>query len=95
LIEIGAELQRLQAETRACVLWRRRSTEPYDLILVGELLFAGGADRVVAYDATTGEERWSAAVDGKAYTLAAAGGRLFVSTDRGAIHAFESRAGAR
>ena len=46
-----------------------------------------GAWRVFV-DASTGEEVWSTEVDGKARSLAAASGGLFVSTDKGAIHCF-------
>ncbi len=88
LVEIGRELQRLAGELRACVRWRIPCDEPFDLILSGELLFAGGDDVVAAYGARDGEERWRAPVEGRAYSLAAARGALFVSTDRGTIHAF-------
>jgi outer membrane protein assembly factor BamB len=64
------------------------------LILAGETLFAGGDDRVAAFDATTGKMRWSARVTGKAHGLAVAHGRLFVSTDRGTIHCFSPGGGS-
>lgn len=70
------------------VLWRREVSYPYELILSGDTLFAGGRDEVAAFDRSTGETRWAGAVDGRAYGLAVADGRLFVSTDRGRIHSF-------
>jgi outer membrane protein assembly factor BamB len=49
----------------------------------------GGGDGVVAaFDGTSGKKTWSAQVDGKAWSLATARGRLFVSTDSGAVYCF-------
>ncbi|MAF67476.1 MAG: PQQ-binding-like beta-propeller repeat protein [Planctomycetota bacterium] len=90
LEDIGSELTLLQEDIRGCILWRRSCDHPFDLILAGELLFAGGKDSVRAWRASDGEPIWSAPVEGRAYGLTAARGRLFVSTDTGAIHCFES-----
>ena len=87
---IGAELTELQEGIRGCILWRRSSDHPFDMILAGDLLLAGGRDSVYAWRASDGEPVWSAPVEGRAYGLAAARGRLCVSTDTGAIHCFES-----
>ena len=70
------------------VVWRRQVECPYEVILAGGTLFAGGRDEVMAFDAASGETVWTSAVDGRAYGLAFAGGTLFVSTDKGVIHAF-------
>jgi outer membrane protein assembly factor BamB len=70
------------------VLWRRNVSFPYELILAGSTLFAGGDGNVAAFDAQTGADVWSAPVDGRAYGLAVANEMVFVSTDRGVIHAF-------
>ncbi len=70
-------------------IWQVASKHPYDLILVGDTLFAGGEDSVAAYSSRDGSLLWSHAVEGKAYGLSAGAGRLFVSTDTGAIHAFD------
>ena len=70
-------------------LWRTPCAGAGALIRAGELLFAGGDGLVAAYDAGSGKELWSAAVAGMAYGLAAAGGRLLVSTDQGVIYGFE------
>ena len=70
------------------VTWRREVSFPYELILAGDTLFAGGRDEVAAFDRATGETLWTSPVEGRAYGLAVADGRLFVSTDRGTIHAF-------
>ncbi len=54
----------------------------------GNLVFAGGEDAVAAFDATSGKRVWQNSVDGKAYGLAIANGRVWVSTDVGAIYSF-------
>jgi outer membrane protein assembly factor BamB len=48
------------------------------------------AGEVVALRAADGQEIWRSAVDGGAHGLAVANGRLFVSTDKGHIYAFEA-----
>ncbi len=68
--------------------WVAPSEFPYELILAGKTLFAGGLDRVAAFDAQTGKLVWQAPVEGKAQGLAVADGRLFVSTSEGRIHCF-------
>ncbi len=65
------------------------------MILAGNTIYAGGMGRVVAVDAETGKKLWEAPVDGRAGGLAAARGRLFVSTDKGAIHCFAETTKAR
>ncbi len=83
------------AAMEACWLWRTPCTNPYALILAGDTLFAGGEGRVVAHRADNGRPTWSANVAGRAYGLAAAGGRLLVSTNQGAITCFEHGSGRR
>ncbi|MBP7050961.1 MAG: PQQ-binding-like beta-propeller repeat protein [Phycisphaerae bacterium] len=80
-----AEISALEEKLPACFVWRTASDCPLTLILAGDTLFAGGEGRVTAYEAATGEETWTASVEGRAYGLAAAGGSLFVSTDLGRI----------
>ena len=60
---------------------------PYAVIKAGDTLFVGGESEIAAVD-DQGNCVWTAPVDGAAYGLAAANGRLFVSTDTGAIHCF-------
>ncbi|NQT11905.1 MAG: PQQ-binding-like beta-propeller repeat protein, partial [Planctomycetes bacterium] len=68
--------------------WSVPCAAPYELIMAGQTIFAGGADQVVAYAAADGKQLWTGEVAGKAHSLSVAGGRLFVGTDRGAIHSF-------
>ena len=90
---IGNELDSMPANMAACYLWKTKADYPHDLILAGTTLFAGGDNRVAAFDTVDGKERWSARVTGRAHGLAVANGRLFVSTDRGVIHCFQVAAG--
>jgi len=60
---------------------------PYGTIFSGSVRYAGGDNRVAALDAA-GKTLWTSPVRGKAYSLALAGGKLFVSTDEGVIHCF-------
>lgn len=71
-----------------CVRWQVTTPCQHGLILTADLLFAGGDNRVAAFSPKDGALRWEAPVEGKAYGLAAAGGRLLVSTDAGMIRCF-------
>jgi hypothetical protein len=64
---------------------------PSALILAGDHLYLGGDGVVSAVSAGSGEEQWSAAVEGRVYGLAVSNGQLYVSTDRGGIYAFFGR----
>lgn len=75
--------------------WIVPCDQPYALIGVGDTLFAGGRDEVVAYRAKDGARVWRASVNGRAYGLAAANGRLIVSTDAGVVHAFTTQGAAQ
>lgn len=68
--------------------WRRPLEQHDSMILAGDALLVGGHGAVVMLDAVSGKESWSGTVEGRAVGLAAAGGRLFVSTDTGAIYCF-------
>jgi len=88
LFETKQRLGVLSGEMSECFTWRRPCSYPYSLILAGDELFAGGDDGIAALRTADGEQLWTTAVEGRAYGLAVAGGRLFVSTDTGAIHCF-------
>lgn len=94
--KLEAELRRRQEEAKGvdaklsqCYRWTVPCPHVHALILAGETLFAGGEGTVVAYRADDGHQGWTAAVEGQAHGLTAAGGRLYVSTDAGAIYCFE------
>jgi len=67
---------------------------PYAFIGAGDIRLGGGDGRVAAFRLDDGEQVWAAPVEGKAYGMAVAGGRLFVSTDAGHIYCFSAKAGA-
>jgi len=88
LKEIRDNLTELDSRMPDCFVWTVESACPHDLILAGNVLFAGGDDSVAAFSAENGRRLWSAPVEGKAHGLAFANGRLLVSTDLGRIHCF-------
>lgn len=61
---------------------------PYAFIGAGKLRFGGGDGKVAAFELDTGKKVWEATVEGKAWSLAIAQGRLLVSTDAGRIYSF-------
>ena len=69
-------------------IWSVSCDCPHAMILAGDVLFAGGTNKVAAYSIANGAKLWSRVVEGRARALAAAGGRLFVSTDTGNIYMF-------
>ncbi|MCF7849946.1 MAG: PQQ-binding-like beta-propeller repeat protein, partial [Kiritimatiellales bacterium] len=70
------------------VRWKHPSEGLNVLVLVGNFVFAGGDGFVVAIDAKKGKEQWKAETEGAVHGLAFANGRLFASTETGAIHCF-------
>ncbi|OGV69471.1 MAG: hypothetical protein A2283_06500 [Lentisphaerae bacterium RIFOXYA12_FULL_48_11] len=77
-------------EMQLGVKWQLPCECPDSLILAGDILYAGGQDQVIAVNTLTGTKVWEAKVKGKAKGLAAANGRLFVSSDNGSIYCFSS-----
>ena len=70
--------------------WSRPSLfgVPSALIVAGDKIIAAGRKKVVQVDVRSHKVMWDAKVDGSAFGLAVADGRLYVSTDRGIIHCF-------
>ena len=87
-VDLAVQIKRSQAEVTGIFLWQVPCTCDQALILADRVLFAGGKDQVVALDTKSGGTLWTAAVEGSAKGLAAAAGRLFVSTDKGLIYCF-------
>ena len=85
LADLTAQRQRIEDAVRR---WRRPCSEHDALILAGDCLYLGGDGVVAAADAAMGGELWRAPVEGRACGLAAADGRLVVSTTTGQIHCF-------
>jgi len=88
--QLTESIAELNEEARRCTLWRVAAKYPYSLILADDILFAGGENGVAAFDAAEGKLLWQKEVSGKAWSLAAADDRLFVSTDHGVIHCFQN-----
>jgi len=86
----AVESQRAEVEKamNALPAWRVPSKHPHALILAGNVLFAGGDNEVAALNLADGKPLWTSKVDGRAYALAVADGRLLVGTDKAAIHCF-------
>ncbi|MHC4627745.1 MAG: PQQ-binding-like beta-propeller repeat protein, partial [Planctomycetota bacterium] len=85
------ELDRHRKEKIApTVPWRVRSDCDAELILCGNMVIAGGKDKVSVFNRNNGQMVWSAKVEGLARGLAIANGRLYVSTDTGRIYCFAS-----
>ena len=61
---------------------------PYALIEAADAAVGGGDGKVAAFHTKDGRQLWAAEVEGRAYALAAAGGRLLVGTDAGHIYCF-------
>jgi outer membrane protein assembly factor BamB len=64
-----------------------------EIITAGGTVYCGGKGQVAAVDGKTLAVTWTADVKGTVYGLAAAGGRLYVSTDAGNIYCFGARSG--
>jgi len=95
--EIASDITRLdeldrkiRADSRS---WNYDRRGLLSIILAGKTIFAGGEGEVLALDPSTGSELWREPVDGNAFGLAVADGRLFVSTDTGKIHCFSPKGG--
>lgn len=92
LEDLSVRIQSLSTEMSQCYRWTVDCNACYALILAGDTLIAGGRDHVVAIEASTGREIWRRPVEGTAYGLSLAHGRLFASTDRSTIHCFSETA---
>jgi len=70
-------------------VWQITNSYPYELIMAGGTLFAGGDDEVAALSTQDGSLLWKASVNGRVRSLAVADGSLYVSTDQGTVHCFK------
>ncbi|MBD3182662.1 PQQ-binding-like beta-propeller repeat protein [Candidatus Poribacteria bacterium] len=86
-IEALTREEEVNIKNLACK-WQYDRKDLYSIILAGDTVIAGGKDVVVAINAKDGKEIWNANVDGRAYGLSSADGKLFVSTHKGNIYSF-------
>jgi outer membrane protein assembly factor BamB len=85
---VNPQLRAISRKTGSTI-WSVSCDSPYYcLITAGDVLFAGGTNKVTAHNTSNGNKLWSEPVYGRARGLAAANGRLFVSTDTGRIYMF-------
>jgi len=82
------QIKAAEEELARAVRWEVPCRLHEALILAGDVLVAGGAGQVQAIDRASGKTLWTGKVEGMAKGLAAAGGRLCVSTDSGKIYCF-------
>lgn len=87
---IDGEVKRIDHGIQACYLWRKPALDVAELAVAADVLLVGGRDEVTAFRCGDGERLWRGEAAGTAYGLAVARGRLYVSTDSGAIHCFAS-----
>lgn len=81
------ELRCLDLTTRA-VQWRTPSPQALCCIATANAVITGGPGEVTAHSLTDGAPLWKAPIPGQATSLAVSDGRLFISTDRGALIVF-------
>ncbi|HID23464.1 MAG TPA: hypothetical protein EYP14_13850, partial [Planctomycetaceae bacterium] len=88
LKDVTGQIHEAETAMGSAMIWRRKCSNSDAFILAGGMLSAGGPGEVEAVAAETGQRLWAAEVEGRAKGLAVASGRLFVSTDTGAIYCF-------
>lgn len=87
--ELEAQIADAAEQLQECWEWKTPCATRSSLILAGDTLISGGNGIVTGFNVRNGRQTFQIPVEGNAYGLAAANGRLVVSTDRGVIHAFE------
>jgi outer membrane protein assembly factor BamB len=88
LVALNPQLKESESKMAAGEMWRVPCDCAETLMLAGNVLLVGGDRKVLAFDAASGQVLWAGDVAGKARGLAAAEGRLLVSSDTGAIYCF-------
>ena len=88
-IVLGGEkgVTALDRETRKAQ-WVVKTITPESLIIAGGNVFVGGEGEVRALSLADGKQVWRAEIAGRALGFAVAGGRIFVSNDRGQVMVF-------
>jgi len=61
------------------------------VILTGDILYVGGIERVVGIEVESGKKVWQESIDGTAVSMAAASGKLIVSSNEGPVYCFGAR----
>lgn len=94
ITDAGAEQKRLRATS---FKWRYPRKDLRSVLLAGDVVFVGGEGIVIGLDAESGEQVFKSNVNGAVVAMAASGGHLVVSSDKGPIYCFGDTevAGAR
>ncbi|MBN2375611.1 MAG: PQQ-binding-like beta-propeller repeat protein [Sedimentisphaerales bacterium] len=95
LDNVKNDIAEIVEQLPSCTLWKIPSPYYHSMILAGDTLFVGGENEIAAVDITNGKILWTQKIRGKAFGLAAANGHLYVSTDTGVIHCFETSSQAK
>ncbi|MAG57204.1 MAG: hypothetical protein CMJ83_13000 [Planctomycetes bacterium] len=95
LLKVGSRIDAAGKEMAACQRWKVGSEHPLSMALAKDVLVCGGIGEVVLRDAGRGSVLGTLPVVGKAYGIAIADGRLFVSTDQGHVHCFVAKGAKR
>lgn len=88
IVGLEKQINEVADAMKNCYEWKTECESRSSLILAGDTLISGGAGVVTGINIADGEHVFQAPVQGNAYGLAAANGRLVVSTDQGVIHTF-------
>ncbi|NQU52991.1 MAG: PQQ-binding-like beta-propeller repeat protein [Bacteroidetes bacterium] len=75
------------------LLWLRRNYKAHRIIIAGDVLFAGGTDKIYGVSTKNGLPIWEAKVDGTIYALSVANNALYASTSEGSIYCFKEGLG--
>jgi outer membrane protein assembly factor BamB len=75
------------------LLWLRRNYQAHRIIISGDVLFAGGTDKIYGISTKNGLPIWEAKVDGTIYALSVANNALYASTSEGNIYCFKDGEG--
>ena len=86
--ELAAITKKMAELDTVGIIWKAEFNGESSLIRCGNLVIAGGEGEARAYNIETGEQVWSAKVDGEVRGLAVANGHIYVSTTNGTLYAF-------
>ena len=74
--------------------WKMPIKGGYALAMAGDVVLAGGKDKIAAFGATDGKAIWTAKVKGTVHGLAVSNGLLIAATDTGSIYCFANKPAA-
>jgi outer membrane protein assembly factor BamB len=95
IAQVAEQLKDAERQLARATRWDVPCRQHDAMILAGNTLVVGGEGRVATFAAADGKALWSAELEGCAKGLASADGRLWVSSDSGAIHCFAPQGSPR